>query len=92
MTMALGRNNASKIVQIELHDVKFVRTMHSRNWNRTCHPFIGHYYQRGDIFKFDCQCNEMRDDEHVLCCKNAVDEWEHELSANADHSIGNHKD
>ena len=89
--MDLGRNNASKIVQMELNDVKLMHTMYGKNCNMRHCPFIGCYCQRAHSFKLDHQCDAMADDEYVICQKNAVDEWEHELSVNDDYSIDNHK-
>ena len=90
--MALGRNDASNFMQMESYDVKFICTTHGRNWNRSYCPFFGCHCQRVDSFKLDHQCDEMIDDERMLHHKNAADEWEHELSVNADCSVDNHKD
>ena len=90
--MSLGRNDKNKIMKMELHDVKFIFTMCGRNWNRSHYPFIVYYYQRRDSIKLHHQCDAMTDDDIMMCHKNSADEWEHELSINADCSIDNHRD
>ena len=46
----------------------------------------------GDIFKPNHECEVMKDEEHAVCHKNALDEWECELSVNPDYSVEDHKD
>ena len=72
------------LCKVESHDVKFFCTMSTRNWNRSFCPFLGYYCQRGDSFNLNYQCEIMTDEEHIAHHNNTADEWEYELSVNAD--------
>ena len=92
IAMDLGRNDPKNIVQVELHDVKFICTRCARNWNVRVCTFLGCYCQRGDSFKLNHKCEVVTDEEHIVCHNNAADEWESELSINAEYSVDDHKD
>ena len=87
----LGRSNRKNVVQVELHDVKFIHAMHARNWNRSYCPFLGCYCERGESFKAGHRGEIMTDAKYFIYHKNEVDEWEHELSVNPDCTREDHK-
>ena len=73
----LGRIYYKNFVQVELCDFKFILAMCARNWNRSYHPFLGFYFQRGASFKPGNLCEIMTDAEYFICHKNVSDEWEY---------------
>ena len=79
-------------MQVESRGVKNFHATRASSWNRRLHPFLGCYYQRGDIVKLNHEREVMIDGEHVMCHKNVADECECELSVNPDHSAEDHKD
>ena len=44
------------------------------------------------MFKLSHQCESMKYEDYIVYHKNAIDEWEHELSLNAHGSMDNYKD
>ena len=82
---------SNEVDQIELHGVKFMRAIFSRNRNISRFPFLGCYCQRGDSFNDNHTCQIMKDEEYVFHYQNAKKEWEEELMLNPNARIEHHK-